>query len=111
MNVVTCDSCGLRQWIPVSGVCRRCAARVFIAVHIPIQSWEASSGSDEPNVALGRVLRSMRLRRGQTQAQIALSAVTSRSHLARIELGAAQPNLSTLIRILRALQVRSVCFL
>jgi len=47
----------------------------------------------------------LRLSRGVSQTQLASAALTSQSHIARIESGAQIPNLATVARIARALGV------
>lgn len=107
MTVIRCDSCGLRQWI--SDTCRRCHAKLFSLVEIPLCD-PANTSDDYPGAALrlGLKLRAMRLRQGRTQASVASKARVPRSSLSRFESDASAPSLSTLVRILAALGAESL---
>lgn len=110
MTVVSCISCGLRQWVPVSGTCRRCHAKLgFSLIEIPLCD-QVNPSNDFSNAALrlGRRLRAMRLRQGRTQASVASKARVPRTSLSRFESDACAPSLSTLARILAALGVESL---
>ena len=105
MTVVSCSSCGLRQWVPVSGHCRRCQAKLgFSLVEIPL-GIHANTSDDLSGtiVRLGPTLRAMRLRQGRSQASVSSKAGVPRSSLSRFESDACAPSLSTLTRILAAL--------
>jgi len=54
------------------------------------------------------LIRSMRLRQGRTEAQLARSAAVERSHLSRIERDRVKPNLETVLRLLRELGAESI---
>ena len=105
MTVVRCISCGLRQWVPVSGACRRCQARLgFSLVEIPLCIHANSSDNLQPTaLRVGPTLRAMRLRQGRSQANVSSRARVPRSSLSRFESNACAPSLSTLARILAAL--------
>lgn len=110
MTVVSCISCGLRQWVPVSGTCRRCHAKLgFSLIEIPLRI-HANISDDRRTAALrvGPTLRAMRLRQGRSQASVSLKAGVPRSSLSRFESDACAPSLSTLARILTALGVESL---
>jgi DNA-binding XRE family transcriptional regulator len=111
MTVVRCVSCGLRQFALIS-VCRRCRADLgFSLVEIPLvydpSSFKSPAGA---NLSFGSALRTIRRKRGKSQARVAELALTARSHISRIECNAAMPNLSTLLRILGVLGVESLYF-
>ncbi len=105
MTVVRCVSCGLRQWVPVSGACRRCQAKLnFSLVELPLCSQESSPDHClNPALKVGRTLRAMRLRQGRSQANVSSKARVPRSSLSRFESDSCAPSLSTLARILTAL--------
>lgn len=110
MTVVSCISCGLRQWVPVSGACRRCHARLgFSLVEIPL-CIHANNPDDRRGAALrlGPTLRAMRLRQGKSQENVSSKARVPRSSLSRFEPDACAPSLSTLARILAALGAESL---
>ncbi|MBI5618775.1 MAG: helix-turn-helix transcriptional regulator [Gammaproteobacteria bacterium] len=52
-----------------------------------------------------RALAAMRLRKGWSQAELARRVGTSQSHIARIETGHADPQLSTVKKLAKALEV------
>ncbi len=110
MTVVRCSSCGLRQWVPVSGSCRRCQAKLnFSLIEIPLCAHEDSPNNlRRQSLRLGRTLRAMRLRQGRTQASVSSRARVPRSSLSRFESDACSPSLSTLARILDALGAESL---
>jgi DNA-binding phage protein len=109
MTVIRCVSCGLRQFA-LSSTCRRCSADLgFFLVEFPLDA-AISKPPTGANLSLGSALRAIRLKRGKSQARIAELAHTERSHISRIECNEAAPNLSTLLRILRALGVESLYF-
>lgn len=106
MTTCRCIECGLNQWIvPSSGRCRRCGAPLNFAVfEIPLDPDRPS----ELNSSLGFVIRSIRLKRFKTQADVAASSDVERSMLSRIECNRATPHLTTLARILRGLGIDAV---
>lgn len=111
MTVIRCVSCGLRQFA-LSSTCRRCHANLgFFLFEVPLDYDRTSSKPPTgANVSLGSALRAIRVNRGKSQARVAELARTERSQISRIECNATTPNLSTLLRILRALGVESLYF-
>lgn len=109
MIVVRCVFCGLRQWA-IRSTCVRCRANLgFFVVEVPLRSNNASpNGVIRTNPQIGQVIRSLRLRRGKSQLQIAEIAHISRSNLCRIEKSVATPNVHTLLTVLRAVGVESL---
>jgi len=110
MTVVNCISCGLRQWVPVSGTCRRCHAKLgFSLIEIPLCNQTINSDdAQDTALKLGPRLRSIRLRQGKTQESVALNARVPRSSLSRIESNVSSPSLPSLARIMAALGVTSI---
>jgi transcriptional regulator with XRE-family HTH domain len=53
----------------------------------------------------GKQLQRLRISRGLTQEQLAVTAGLSRTFLTRLELGQHDPSLSTLVRVAKALRV------
>lgn len=98
MTTCRCVECGVVQWVlPSCGKCRKCGAPLpFSVLEISLTNIHA--------LQLGRALRSLRLRQGVTQTQLARSAMLGRSHLSRIESGT-PPKLATFVRLLNALGV------
>jgi len=108
--ILTCVSCGLRQFVLHSDICRKCRAPLGSSIfEIPLTGNCLSPR--RPNQLLlpfGRAIRSMRLRQGKTEIQLARSARVERSHLSRIERSVLTPNLDTALRILRGLGAKSI---
>jgi DNA-binding XRE family transcriptional regulator len=110
MTVVICSKCGLRQWVPVTGVCRKCSANLGFRL-IELALCDNRNSSSDPGSAalkLGSTLRALRLRQGRTQAEISRRSRVPRSSLSRFESNACEPSLPTLARILVALGVESL---
>lgn len=108
--IYTCASCGLRQFVLNSDLCRRCRAPLGSST-FEISLIKISQGVRRPNqlsLPFGSALRSMRLRQGLTESQIAQCSCVERSHLSRIERNLLTPNLQTVLRILRGLGAESI---
>jgi hypothetical protein len=110
MNAITCDNCGLRQWVPASGQCRRCRKVLKLFIEIPLTAHSKTPGNEHsPNLSFGPAIRAMRLRQGKTQYDVSSSAQKlQRSTLSRVESNACAPSLSTLARILHALGAEAI---
>jgi DNA-binding XRE family transcriptional regulator len=108
--IFACISCGLRQFVLSSDICRRCRAPLGSSI------FELSLTNNRPStqrrnqlsLPFGSAIRSLRLRQGRTEVQLARSADVERSHLSRIERNLLTPNLDTVLRILRGLSVESI---
>lgn len=66
---------------------------------------ESSRFSVEPEVAFGKVLRSLRLRCNKTQEVLAFDADLQRHYISLLERGASSPTLKTIFRLSDALNV------
>jgi DNA-binding XRE family transcriptional regulator len=110
MTAVTCSNCGLRQWVPISGSCRRCSTNLgFRLIEIPLNVHNnLIANNSRPDLRFGPALRAMRLRQGRSQNSVSSSARVPRSSLSRVESNTCTPSLSTLARILCALGVESL---
>ena len=60
-----------------------------------------------PTEVFGLVLRELRLEKGLTQEQLALDADTERSHISALERGEKGPSLGTILKLGKALRIRS----
>jgi DNA-binding XRE family transcriptional regulator len=108
--IVTCVSCGLRQFVLHSDICRRCRAPLGSSVfelHLA-DTCVPRRGRNQLSLPFGSAIRSLRLRQGRTEVQLARSAHVERSHLSRIERNLLTPNLDTVLRILRGLGAESI---
>jgi DNA-binding XRE family transcriptional regulator len=108
--IYSCVSCGLWQSVFHSDICRRCRAHLGFSIFeiSLISSPLAVRQRNQLSLPFGSALRSMRLRQGRTEAQIAQSACVHRTHLSRIERNILTPNLQTTLRILRGIGAESI---
>lgn len=108
--IITCVSCGLRQFVPHSDLCRRCRAPLgssIVEISL-INNRPSRRGANQLSLPFGSAIRSLRLRQGRTEVQIARSADVERTHLSRIERNVVSPNLETVLRVLRGLGAESI---
>src|ERR1700747_1439424 len=116
-EVIRCQVCGLVQYRPRTGNCRRCLRLMppKVAFVIPTPSPQDLPGDDRqlfenwPNCEtvenIGQRIRQLRESRGMTQSQLQARSRVSRSYLSRIESGQMTPSLGTLEKISEALSV------
>jgi len=111
-EVIRCDRCLLVQFRTTNSLCRRC--------HLPLDEEEAevvsmSAAPEAPPVttnsnghdhlSLAHSIRSLRLRNGLSQRQLAMRMSVPRTYVSKIENEKATPTLSSLERLARALEV------
>jgi len=111
-EVVRCDHCLLVQFRTTNSLCRRC--------HQPLDEEEPEIASTPPvpeappvpinsngraHLNLAHSIRSLRLRNGMSQRQLALRMSVPRTYVSKIENEKATPTLSSLERLARALEV------
>ena len=111
-EVVRCDHCLLVQFRTTNSLCRRC--------HLSLDEDEAELAalSPEPqappininshgrgHLHLAQSIRTLRLRNGMSQRQLALRMSVPRTYVSKIENEKATPTLSSLERLARALEV------
>ncbi len=113
-EVVRCDRCFLVQFRTSNSLCRRChlsldedeneaalAAMSSAAEVLPINLHTGGRG----HLNLAHSIRSLRLRNGLSQRQLALRMAVPRTYVSKIENEKATPTLSSLERLARALEV------
>jgi len=109
-EVVRCDHCLLVQFRTVNNNCRRCHASMdeepepepvvlAPAVMMPMP------GTGRGHLNLATSIRSLRLRSGLSQRQLAGRMSVPRTYVSKIENEKATPTLSSLERLARALEV------
>lgn len=111
LDSIRCPACGLTQFCTLSTICKRCRRSLgirYATLTLSSRNPVKESNSEEFTHAFGRMMRSMRLNRGSTQADVAILLHTSRSHLSRLESGRLSPSFSMLIRAARAFAVDRV---
>lgn len=112
MTVTRCASCGLQQFVVLSGdcKCRRCHAPLGFSIFELVLDGDGSDAESSRLLArrFGPFLKLLRVRQRATQAQISADAHISRAQLSRTETSAALPNLKSFAAILRALGAQSL---
>jgi transcriptional regulator with XRE-family HTH domain len=109
-EVVRCDHCLLVQFRTSNNNCRRCHASLDeepepepIIVAPPMMMPVPANGRGHLNLATS--IRSLRLRSGLSQRQLAGRMAVPRTYVSKIENEKATPTLSSLERLARALEV------
>ena len=108
-EVVRCDHCLLVQFRTSNDLCRRCHAPLdeeepeVVAAPPPPQMMPMHHGPGHLNLAAS--IRSMRLRNGLSQRQLAARMSVPRTYVSKIENEKATPTLSSLERLAKALEV------
>ncbi len=108
--IETCMQCLLKQYVPVSGRCRRCGASFGIEI-IEIKLPSAPASENFPRglgLPLGDAIRSLRQKQHRTQSELARASGLGRSMISRAECSASAPNGKTLGKILHGLRVESI---
>src|SRR6267154_2052223 len=109
-EVVRCDHCLLVQFRTSNDLCRRCRASLdeeepeVVMVPPPPQMMPAS-GHGRGHLNLATSIRSLSLRNGLSQRQLAGRMSVPRTYVSKIENEKATPTLSSLERLARALEV------
>jgi transcriptional regulator with XRE-family HTH domain len=109
-EVIRCDRCLLVQFRTNNSLCRRCRGSLdedepeVISAPPPPQVMP-QHGHGRGHLHLASSIRSMRLRNGLSQRQLALRMSVPRTYVSKIENEKATPTLSSLDRLARALEV------
>src|SRR5271154_6787215 len=110
-EVVRCDSCSLVQFRTSNSLCRRCHLSLDedeaeIAAMTPVpEALPVINSNGRGHLKLAFSIRSLRLRNGLSQRQLALRMSVPRTYVSKIENEKATPTLSSLERLARALEV------
>src|SRR5438128_9922152 len=109
-EVVRCDHCLLVQFRTTNSLCRRChlsldEEEVALVAPDPIPQIMPINGNGRGHLNLANSIRSLRLRSGLSQRQLAGRMSVPRSYVSKIENEKATPTLSSLERLARALEV------
>jgi len=109
-EVVRCDHCLLVQFRTLNNQCRRCHASLDedepeIVSAPPPPQMMPSNGHGHGHLNLAASIRSMRLRNGLSQRQLATRMSVPRTYVSKIENEKATPTLSSLERLAKALEV------
>jgi transcriptional regulator with XRE-family HTH domain len=109
-EVVRCDHCLLVQFRTQNNTCRRCHASLdeeepepVLVTPVPVMM--PSHGNGRGHLNLATSIRSLRLRNGLSQRQLAGRMSVPRTYVSKIENEKATPTLSSLERLARALEV------
>src|SRR5215467_10245898 len=109
-EVVRCDHCLLVQFRTTNSLCRRCHASLDeeepeIVAAVPVPQVMPSHGNGHGHLNLAASIRSLRLRNGLSQRQLATRMSVPRTYVSKIENEKATPTLSSLERLACALEV------
>jgi transcriptional regulator with XRE-family HTH domain len=109
-EVVRCDRCLLVQFRTINNLCRRCHGSLDedepeVVAPPPPPQMIPTNGHGRGHLHLASSIRSMRLRNGLSQRQLALRMSVPRTYVSKIENEKATPTLSSLERLARALEV------
>jgi transcriptional regulator with XRE-family HTH domain len=109
-EVVRCDHCLLVQFRTTNNLCRRCRASLDeeepeIVAAPPAPQVMPTHGNGRGHLNLATSIRSLRLRNGLSQRQLATRMSVPRTYVSKIENEKATPTLSSLERLARALEV------
>ena len=110
-EVVRCDHCLLVQFRTTNNLCRRCHLCLdqeepeIAACALPEVLPMNGNGNGHGHLNLAHSIRSLRLRNGLSQRQLALRMSVPRTYVSKIENEKATPTLSSLERLARALEV------
>jgi transcriptional regulator with XRE-family HTH domain len=109
-EVVRCDRCLLVQFRTSNDLCRRCHASLDedepeVVSPAPMPQVLPSNGHGRGHLNLASSIRSLRLRSGLSQRQLAARMSVPRTYVSKIENEKATPTLSSLERLAKALEV------
>ena len=109
-EVVRCDRCQLVQFRTSNDLCRRCHASLDedepeVVLAPPPPQMTPTNGNGRGHLNLAASIRSLRLRNGLSQRQLATRMSVPRTYVSKIENEKATPTLSSLERLARALEV------
>ena len=109
-EVVRCDRCSLVQFQTSNRLCRKCHTSLDedepeIVEVAPLPQFMPVSNGSRGHLHLAATIRSLRLRSGLSQRQLAARMSVPRTYVSKIENEKATPTLSSLERLARALEV------
>src|SRR5690242_4702670 len=109
-EVVRCDHCLLVHFGTTNNLCRRCHTSLDedepeVLQAEPFPQSRPSIGNGRGHLNLAASIRSLRLRNGLSQRQLATRMSVPRTYVSKIENEKATPTLSSLERLARALEV------
>src|SRR6266496_1713201 len=110
-EVVRCDRCLLVQFRTNNSLCRRCHQSLDekepeMVAATPLPAVLPINANGHGHLNLANSIRSLRLRSGLSQRQLALRMAVPRTYVSKIENEKATPTLSSLERLARALEVK-----
>jgi transcriptional regulator with XRE-family HTH domain len=108
-EVVRCDQCHLVQFKTTNNLCRRCRTSLDEdepePIFAPALQLAIPTPASHSEVRVAQAIRSLRLRGGLSQRQLALRMGVPRTYVSKIENEKATPTLSSLNRLATALEV------
>ncbi len=107
-EVVRCDHCHLVQFRTNNHICRKCHLSLDAEEPEPLVAepvTPAVSHGNGSQLQIASAIRSLRIRTGLSQRQLAIRMQVPRTYVSKIENDKATPTLSSLERLARALEV------
>src|SRR5437773_1602094 len=107
-EVLRCDHCQLVQFRTQCNLCRRCHLSLDEEEPEPILAEPApvpGNTSRRPHLQIAQAIRSLRIRSGLSQRQLAARMSVPRTYVSKIENEKATPTLSSMQRLANALEV------
>jgi transcriptional regulator with XRE-family HTH domain len=107
-EVVRCDHCHLVQFRTNNNSCRKCRLCLDAEEPEPLVAEPIATPAPTGNgsqLQIASAIRSLRLRSGLSQRQLALRMQVPRTYVSKIENDKATPTLSSMERLARALEV------
>lgn len=111
-EVVRCDRCRLVQFRTSNNLCRKCHTSLDAEPPAPAAAEPApaaengnGNGNGHTHLQIALAIRSLRLRTGLSQRQLAMRMHVPRTYVSKIENEKATPTLSSIERLAKALEV------
>jgi transcriptional regulator with XRE-family HTH domain len=109
-EVLRCDHCHLVQFRTNNNLCRKCHLSLEAEIEEPEPIVAEAVGQASPmghgnQIQIAAAIRSLRLRTGLSQRQLALRMQVPRTYVSKIENDKATPTLSSLQRLATALEI------
>jgi transcriptional regulator with XRE-family HTH domain len=107
-EVLRCDHCHLVQFRTNNNLCRKCRTSLDEEEPAPILTESVpvpGACPSRPHLQIAQAIRSLRIRGGLSQRQLAARMSVPRTYVSKIENEKATPTLSSLERLARALEV------
>ena len=113
-EVVRCQGCGLMQFLPASGLCRRCrkpcVCPVALALVERLDAAKSRTARSEAAKGFGRRLQQLRKAAGLSQPKLGAACRMQRTYVSKVETGRCLPNMDALLRFRAGLRLEIAGF-